>query len=196
MKGCFNMVKLIREDAHGKLTSFWDLRNADELYDEIIDKLKQFDKDENQYDTDVYLYVDDNMVGELYDFTNVGGNSWLDDDHYVLWTDKQRYDTGWSHYFTNEYEIADALGIPLDQLKQEVLDNMNREYDEKDWYTVDDIGYQDIYEYITDVRTDYGDTLEEIRCDAIDNDFNGEYDDRRKEIIREFDEYLNYDDEY
>lgn len=185
------MIIIMKENENSeRLTSFWDLKNADDLYDEILDKLKQFDKDENGYETDVYLYVDDDLNGRLYDFTNVGGNSWLDDDHYLLWVDKQRYETGWSNYFTEVSEIANALEMSEYDLKKEVLDYLNRDFEEDNWYDIDSIGYADVYSYIQDERSDYADTLEEIRRDAIDSEFNDYYDDRREQIIIDFDSDL------
>jgi len=178
------MIILERADRN-EINSFWDLKNADELFDEIIEKLKQFDKDQNQYDTDVYLYVNDDMTGYLEDFVNVGGNSWLDDDHYTLWTDKQRY-TDWSDFWQTEGEIADALDMTLDELCQEVADYLNRITKSSD-YVADDVDYHDIYDYINDERDDYKDTLIDIEQDYYDTELESEYRDRASEIVDVFD---------
>ena len=182
------MVRRLNESNEDRIeiSSFWDLRNADALRDEIIEKLKQFDKDMNPYQTDVYLYVSDDMTGELYDFVNVGGNSWLNDDHYFLFADRQHYGD-WTDYWQTEGEIADALGMTLDELKQEVLDSWN----DPD-YELDDVSFSDIADYINDNRDDYRDTLYQIYYDAIDSDFEVEYSDRADEIIRDFDK--NFDE--
>ena len=78
------MITLRNESFDADDFDFGSLRNADELRDEFIEILKQFDKDLNEYQTDVYLYVDENNNGEWYLFTNVGGNSWLNDDHITM----------------------------------------------------------------------------------------------------------------
>jgi hypothetical protein len=180
------MVRGLNEsnDSRIQISSFWDLRNADALRNEIIEKLKKFDKDMNQYQTDVYLYVQDDMTGELYDFVNVGGNSWLNDDHYFLFADHQHYGD-WTDYWQTEGEIADALSMTLDDLKQEVLDNWN----DQD-YDLDDVGFSDITEYINFKRDDYLDTLYQIYYDAVDNDFESEYSDETDKIIEDFDNNL------
>lgn len=183
-------MKLIYENEN-RLKSFYDLNNAEELKDEIIQKLKQFDKDQNSYQTDVYLYVDDNMNGTLEDFTNVGGNSWLDDDHYVLFTDKQSYED-WTDFWDDEDDIADALGMTTDELKQLALDYANRDEDDPNYqYDIDDIRYFEVADFIKN-NDEYFDKLEEIRKNAIDTEYEYEYGEKAKEIINEFDEDLYY----
>ena len=81
------------------LKNFYDLTNADDIRNELISYLKYFDKECNQYQTDLYLYVNsEDNTGSLYEFTNVGGNSWLNDDHYVLYKDAPHYQT-WEVYW-------------------------------------------------------------------------------------------------
>lgn len=175
------MVRKLNEKYNDSF-SFYDLTNADELRDEFIEKLKQFDKDCNPYDTDVYLYVHDDGSGELYDFTNVGGNSWLDDDHYVLYTDKQHYND-YLDWYQDENEIADALGMELDELQEEALVAL----DMQDDYWIDEIGYSEIVEYIK-TRDDYKEILYKAFCDLID-DMSYEYEEKADEIIDGFNEY-------
>ena len=74
------------------------IKNREQIIDELVEMLIQFDLDCNQYDTDVYLYLDDEGNAELDTFVNPGGNGWLDDDHYTIYTDKQRYEDVISNY--------------------------------------------------------------------------------------------------
>ena len=63
------------------------IKNREEIVDKLVDMLVQFDKDCNSYQTDVYLYYDkENQSAELDTFVNVGGNSWLNDDHYTIYS--------------------------------------------------------------------------------------------------------------
>lgn len=109
----------------------YDLSNADELRDELIIMLKEFDKSGNQYQTDVYLYVDTEMnTGSLYEFVNVGGNSWLNDDHYILYIDKPHYET-WEDMigFESEEEWNEFVDNDPNNYYPEKADEIIREFD-------------------------------------------------------------------
>ena len=54
-------------------------KNKDKILDALIDLGKEA---YGRPQMDLYLYPN----GELTVFNNVGGNSWLDDDHLVIWT--------------------------------------------------------------------------------------------------------------
>ena len=51
------------------------ITNQEQIINELADLLFMFDVNLNEYQTDVYLYIDDNGVGSLNLFCNVGGNS-------------------------------------------------------------------------------------------------------------------------
>ena len=172
-----------------EIFNFWDLTNADELFDEVVEKLKYFDKECNSYNTDVYLYVNEDGSGYLEDFTNVGGNSWLDDDHYVLFTDKQHYDDYLDWYQSIE-EIADVLEMPDDELKEEALVALGLEDD----YWIDEITFADVIEYIK-TREDYQENLYRAFCDLID-DMSSEYTEKANDIIDQFNQNQKNSYEY
>lgn len=185
-------MKLMIEDTErDKFFTFDELRNSEELREEFVEMLKQFDKDQNNYQTDVYLYVDDNMNGTLDTFTNVGGNSWLNDDHYVLYTDKEHYED-WSDFFQTEAEIAEALGMTEEKLILRTLDYMKKEYGSDD-YEIDDVTYEEIREYVED--TGLVDKLNELENEYID-DNTSDYYDKADEIIRGFNDQQWEDKNY
>lgn len=68
------------------------LKNHDEVYEALVEQLKEFAITKNKYQTDIYLYVKDGN-GTVYTFTNVGGNSWLNDDHTTIYSDKEHCET-------------------------------------------------------------------------------------------------------
>ena len=68
------------------------LKNHDEIYEALVEQLKEFAISKNKYQTDVYLYVKDGK-GTIDTFTNVGGNSWLNDDHITIYSDKEHFET-------------------------------------------------------------------------------------------------------
>lgn len=70
-----------------------ELSNFDEVVEMLSEKMMELDKRCNRYQTDIYLYVDEETnKGSLDEFVNVGGNSWLDDDHITIYSDKEHFD--------------------------------------------------------------------------------------------------------
>ena len=84
------------------------LRNEDEIISQLEEILKKNDIEMPQYQEDIYLYIDENGIGTLETFTNVGGNSWLNDDHYTVYSMPQHYEAI-IDTFQSIDEIADAI---------------------------------------------------------------------------------------
>lgn len=151
------------------------IKNREELVNELAKMLMQFDKDCNSYQTDVYFYYDNrNQTGKLDTFVNVGGNSWLDDDHMTVYTDGEHYDDGAYSWIQNEYEMADILGIDIEQLIQEAKKACGYEDDEE-------IPYNEIERYAQSAE-EYNDALWEAYYESIE-DYASEYDTRAEEMI-------------
>ncbi len=67
-----------------------NIKNRAEVLAQLVEILKDFDKCMNEYQTDVYAYYNDaTETVELDTFVNVGGNSWLNDDHITIYTDTE-----------------------------------------------------------------------------------------------------------
>lgn len=71
---------------------FYDINNAEELRSNLISILKTLDRQHNNFQTDIYLYLDSNGNGKLDTFVNIGGRSWLNDDHLLLGSDYPHYE--------------------------------------------------------------------------------------------------------
>lgn len=84
------------------------IKNVCELIDTLTERLMQDAIDCCGYQIDLYLYVKEDGTAWIEDFVNVGGNSWLQDDHYCLHTLMQHYETLFDGY-DDIGEIADAL---------------------------------------------------------------------------------------
>lgn len=118
------------------------IKNYDEVVTALAALLMQFDKDLNQYQTDVYLYYnEEEQTAELDTFVNVGGNSWLNDDHYTIYTDKEHYTDRFGDYFQTEQEFADALEMSFDDLSEAVRHYFEIEDD-------DELTFDDFRQYI------------------------------------------------
>lgn len=121
------------------------IKNHDEIIEKLTEMLMQFDKDCNGYQTDIYLYYnEEEQTAELDTYINVGGNSWLDDDHYTIYTDKEHYDDIWDYYQTFA-ELAEYSGIPLDELRKLVIAKLELDDDEAKDFKLD---YYEAREYL------------------------------------------------
>ena len=93
-----------------KAAEFKSITNMEAVAEQLAQMLMQFDKDCNNYQTDVYLYVKEDGTAYLDEFVNVGGNSWLADDHYTIYTDEGNlFDP--LDWFGDPGEFADCIGI-------------------------------------------------------------------------------------
>lgn len=159
-----------------------NIKNREAIIEELTEILMQFDKDCNWYQTDVYLYYDEeNQTAKLDTFVNVGGNSWLDDDHYTIYTDREHYDDGIFSWIQDENEFADVLEIPIEQLEKEVREYnyYNTDIDEK-------LEYCDYREYIKS-NDNYMEKLTEAYNDSLE-DYRSDYVEQAEDIIQKFEE--------
>lgn len=93
-----------------------DIININDLVSELAVILRKFEIDLNPYQTDVYFYYDaDAKIGRLETFINVGGHSWINDDHVTIYSDEPHYMSIYD-YFDSVLEFADALEISKDDL--------------------------------------------------------------------------------
>ena len=164
------------------LTNIYDIENIQEIEEELIELLKQFDKELNNYDTDVYLYYDeDTNTATLDTFVNPGGNSWLDDDHYTIYTDKQHYDSFIDWYYGDLILIADILDTTVEELYNEYA--VANELDEDE---IEDIEDFEVILYVESVDK-YYDILYNYYCQEIDDNYS-DYLDTAEYILDEFNE--------
>ena len=93
-----------------------DVININDLVSELAVILRKFEIDLNPYQTHVYFYYDaDAKIGRLETFINVGGHSWINDNHVIIYRDLPNYDDVYD-YFNDISEFADALEISENDL--------------------------------------------------------------------------------
>ena len=132
--------------------------NREDIIHELTDLLISFAQDCNSYQTDVYIYYDaDTETAKLSTFVNVGGNSWLDDDHEVLFVDHEHYENFWELY-TEVSEIADVLNLNEYDLVSMVADHMGVDTEDVEWFNVRDY-CREIPEYAEMVKNAYDDYI-------------------------------------
>jgi len=135
---------------------------------ELIDRntLDEYIKEEYKktygrtYDTDIYAYISDDETEVTFDdFINVGGNSWLDDDHFLLDTFKGGY-----------YNIADEFNSN-DEFVKYMIDCYNVEIPFDKFTDEDgDIDYVDCAKYILE---NYCDECDKALSDMVDESWDG-----------------------
>lgn len=166
------------------------INNREQIIEQLAELLKQFDKDGNDYQTDVYMYVDDQGNGMLDTFVNVGGNSWLDDDHYTVYSDKAHYEA-YNGYYDNDTteSLAELLGISKDKLieetKNHLIDDLG--YDEEDTEEAD---FYDVWRWLTSNNYCPNDYEEKLQADyeARIEECSADYLERAEEIFEQFEE--------
>ena len=142
------------------------IKNYKAVVAKLTAMIVQLYKDCLPHPTDIYLYYDEEtQTAELDTFLNVGGNSWLNDDHYTIYTDEGSHDSDemWEFYQDNIQTIADAIGISEKQLASEI-----RQYlDEDEDYSPT---IADVMDY-AESNDDYMDKLTVSYHEYLDNDF-------------------------
>lgn len=162
-----------------------EIKNRDEIIDELTEMLMDFDKDMKRYQTDVYCYIDDEGNATLDEFVNVGGNSWRDDEHYVVCVDREHYESEFDA-FQDMCIWASAIGISEEDLIKEVAESEEMDEDEVDHYTVRDyIEHKD--NYMEKIHNDY--------CEDIDEHRDNYYD-RACELISELENNIDIEDNW
>ena len=156
------------------------IKNREQVVEQLAELLKKLDKEYNHYQTDIYMYVDDEGNGILDTFVNIGGNSWLDDDHYTLYCDKEHFDAYNGYYNDADTDyFAEIIGISVEQLEQET-----REY--LGWDEDDEIKSSDIYDYLICTDT-YSEQLQTEFESSIE-EYSSEYMEKAEEIFEQFEE--------
>ena len=109
------------------------INNYDEIHDELVEMMINLDADEREFEIDIYLYVDDDGNGELYQFANPGGNSWLDDDHITICTNGPHYDDYFEDFYTYD-ENGDLIPYSRDELRDYLEEFRSEYYDTASMY--------------------------------------------------------------
>lgn len=122
-----------------------ELRNGCDVLDAIVEAKMDHDIRCCKYQEDVYLYIDDNGTGSIEIFVNVGGNSWIDDDHITVCCMKE-YLGDWTDTFETEDAIASVLDCSCEHLIESVREWL--EATTGDQYEQDEIKYNDVYDYV------------------------------------------------
>ncbi len=140
-----------------------EIINRTEIINELAEMIMQFDKERRDYCTDVYLYYDvENKTARLSLFENPGGQSWIDDDHYTIYSDTEHFNTVFD-FFDQEQEVnelAECIGISVEEMRNAIAN----EYDLTNYK----LTYDDAKKWIEGI-SEYMDKISESYDLCIDN---------------------------
>lgn len=174
------------------------LKNREAVLEALIEQIKEFQCDLNKYQTDVYLYIKDGN-GTVDTFTNVGGNSWLDDDHFTIYTDKEHTNT-----IMDELTDGESFSWLIDELEsnynlsgikekayKDITAAMDADdLDEEGISTFDDL---DLYDVEMHLKKNYSTQIEDYYKKYFVPDCCMDYiSEAAEHVLDEFEETHNY----
>lgn len=165
------------------------IKNRAEIVEELTEMLMDLDKACKPYETDIYLYYDEaTETAELKMFENVGGNSWLCDDHITLYRDEPHTEDNMFDCREDIAVMAEFAGFSEEQLEQLVAGTKKYlGYDEDDEVELDEV-----LRYISECETNY---MEQV-CKAHDAYIDAckdDYIESAESILSEFEEAYRRD---
>lgn len=111
------------------------MKNLEQVRETLKGMLQQFDIIGADYQTDVYAYYDkETDVVKLDTFVNVGGNSWLNDDHITIYRDKPHYEKIRDYFYTEISELAELAGMDKETFIKAVAKKYDTDIDDVDYY--------------------------------------------------------------
>lgn len=149
------------------------IENTEEIRQRLTRMLMDDASDMCRYQRDIYMYIDEDGQAQLDWFVNVGGNSWIDDDHFLLYVCRQHYE-GIEDSIEGTAMLADILGLT----DAELADVVCLDYEIKR----EDLDADDCFRWAFDR---FGDRLREWYEECIE-DAASDYEDEADEILRSF----------
>ena len=104
------------------------ITNTAEVRESLISILRENEIARPGYPIDIYMYIDEQTgTASLSEYINVGGNSWINDDHVNLYRMPERHDTVWDE-IDDISTLCDAAQLSEDELWRIVYEY----YDDED----------------------------------------------------------------
>lgn len=167
-----------------------DITNLDEIREKLEEMLINFDVELNNYHTDIYLYFDEETgKATLSLFENPGGNSWINDDHFTIYTDKPHFESIFDYYGMYEEEemsfFSEISEKSIEELKAEAAEFNNCDLDDVEQAEIENL-IENTPEYFEKVKEDYESLVKENKdcisqVDAILENFSRELEEREEE---------------
>jgi hypothetical protein len=150
-----------QKEENTMLKSIDDIKNYDDLFDSLYENLKKLAVERRQFETDIYLYFDDETgKAELYLFENVGGNSWLNDEHITIYTDGPHYESIFDEYNDIE-DYAYILNKSAEELTEEAAIYNDCSPEDVETYEVEEL-IKGTASYFEKVENEYDSCVDDI----------------------------------
>lgn len=157
-----------------------EIKNRTELIHNLADLIAENESLLLPYQVDIYAYYDNETgIVELSEFTNVGGNSWLNDDHYTIYVVKQSCNTV-SDYYENASDMAEAIGKDINTLRAETAEDLDCDLE----YVED----SDIKHYI---MQHYEEEITRAFREWYMSEYEGQFLERAMEAVSEYENEIN-----
>lgn len=147
------------------------IENTEEVRQRLIRMLMDDARDMCRYQRDIYMYIDDEGHAQLEWFINVGGNSWINDDHILLYRCREHYE-GIEDSIDGISHLADIICMSADELIDHVSEDIEIDRDDVDF----DDCYRWAFEHFDGIISEWYDTCIE--------DAASDYADQADEIMR------------
>lgn len=155
-----------------------ELKNREVVIEQLTEMLMKFDKDFNQYNTDVYLYYNEETKEATLDEFVYVGNSWRDDDHVTIYTDSQHYDDIYEHIDHLEEAVSEALDMNVADIWKAVAEFYGID-------PIDDVDDCDIAKWAEEFHSE---KMHEYYNEWFIDEYRSDYVERAEMIISEFEE--------
>lgn len=152
------------------------IENTEEIRQRLTEMLMEDAKEMCGYQRDIYMYIDDNGRASLEWFINVGGNSWLDDDHIRLHVCREHYEG-----IEDSIEDTKMLAEIIDMTDAELADHVSEDME----IDREDVDYDDCFRW---AFASYADQIHEWYDDCIE-DARSDYANQADEILRDHNRY-------
>ena len=149
------------------------IENTEEVQQRLTEMLMEDAKEMCRYQRDIYMYIDDNGQANLEWFINVGGNSWIDDDHMLLYCCREHCEE-----IQDSIDGTAMLAEIIDMTDAELVGHVSEDME----IDREDVDYDDCFRW---AFSHFGDQIREWYEGCID-DAAPDYADQADEILREF----------
>lgn len=162
------------------------ITNRNEVFDKLVEILKRLEIEMRPFETDVYAYYDSETgMVELMEYENVGGHSYLDDQHYTMHCCPDSSCKDIFDVYTDEEDIIYIISDCDEKKAQKLTEEIKIWAEENDC----DFDYHAVEIYVK--RNDsLLKILEEAYADYVNADEDGVLSRRAEDILTEYEEYL------
>ena len=146
------------------------IKNYEETVENLAEMMASLDKETHPYWTDIYLYLSDDGIATLCEYQTVGGNSWLDDNHYAIYRNHASCDGVLDRYFLDceASDFAEILNMPVEELLDAVAKFIELDDGETpDWCDIRDYLQSDS-NYMAVLQAVYEDSIDKMHDEYVE----------------------------